>query len=51
MTVPAVIPFAVSAVVMLWAIWGTIWAFRGGIHSGLHDIATTERAKADSESE
>lgn len=35
MDVPAIIPFAVAAVVMLWALWGTTFAFRGGIHSGL----------------
>lgn len=35
MDVPAVIPFAIATVVMLWAVWGTAFAFRGGIQSGL----------------
>lgn len=35
MEIPLLIPFAIAAVVMLWAAWGTFFAFTGGIQSGL----------------
>lgn len=39
MTVPPAIPFAVSAVVMVWAVGSAAMAFTGGIRSGLHRTA------------
>ena len=36
MNVPPAIPFAVSAVVMVWAAGSAAMAFTGGIRSGLH---------------
>ena len=39
MTVPPVIPFAISAAVMLWAAGSAAMAFTGGIRSGLHHTA------------
>lgn len=35
MDLPPVIPFAIAGIVLLWALWGTMFAFRGGTHSGL----------------
>ena len=44
MNVPPAIPFAVSAVVMVWAAGSAAMAFTGGIRSGLHRPAPASPA-------
>ncbi len=39
MTVPPAIPFALSAVVLLWAAGSAAMAFTGSARSGLHRVA------------
>ncbi len=48
MNVPPAIPFALSAVVMAWAVGSAAMAFTGGIRSGLHHPAPppTEKDEA-----
>ncbi len=47
MEIPQAIPFALSAVIMLWALGSAAFAFRGGIHSGLPVIVQPAPAPAD----
>lgn len=47
MTVPNEIPFAVSAVVMIWAVGSAAMAFTGGTRSGLHRTAPAPKDERD----
>ena len=47
MTVPPAIPFAISAVVMLWAAGSATLAFTGGPRSGLHHTAPAQKDEPD----
>lgn len=47
MTVPPAIPFAVSAVVMIWAVGSAAMAFTGGTRSGLHRAAPARKDEPD----
>lgn len=48
MTVPPAIPFAISAVVLLWATGSAAMAFTGGMRSGLHQTAPPAPRKDES---
>lgn len=47
MTVPPAIPFAASAVIMLWAVGSAAMAFTGGKGSGLHQTAPARKDEAE----
>ena len=49
MTVPPAIPFALSAVVMAWAVGSAAMAFTGGHRSGLHRPAPAPTAKDEAQ--
>lgn len=47
MTVPNEIPFAVSAIVMIWAVGSAAMAFTGGARSGLHQTAPEKKERSE----